>query len=250
MENEIIKQLGLVSSNYNVKILQACESGSRAWGFASPDSDFDVRFIYKNKPEWYLNLWEQCDFIQFMTKDDLDGSGWDLAKAIKLLAKSNIPLLEWINSPIQYIYNESFIKKMKSFAEVCFSPISAIHHYIGTTKNFIETTDKEEVKLKSLFYALRTALAGKWIIEFQTMPPVLLTEMLILTDKAMETRINELIQYKKTKDESYFYPKDEMINTFILETINFNEMYAKTLSPGKNINKELNEFFIEEIHRL
>ena len=66
----------------------------------------------------------------------------------------------------------------------------------------------------------------------------------------METRINELIQYKKTKDESYFYPKDEMINTFILETINFNEMYAKTLSPGKNIKKELNEFFIEEIHRL
>lgn len=93
----------------NVQILHAVESGSRAWGFASPDSDYDIRFIYKNNPDWYLSLWEKPDVIEFMTDQDLDGSGWDLAKALKLLAKSNAPLIEWLYSPVCYSTDDVFL---------------------------------------------------------------------------------------------------------------------------------------------
>lgn len=98
MEIKILEKLKEIELQKGVEILYACESGSRAWGFASPDSDYDIRFIYKHDLNYYLSLWEQTDVIEFMTADDLDGSGWDLRKTVKLLAKSNASLLEWIFS--------------------------------------------------------------------------------------------------------------------------------------------------------
>ncbi len=89
MKAKILDKLRQVEQDRNIEILFAVESGSRAWGFASPDSDYDIRFVYKHSKDWYLNLWEQTDTIQFMTEDDLDGSGWDIRKALRLLAKSN-----------------------------------------------------------------------------------------------------------------------------------------------------------------
>ena len=99
-----------------------------------------------------------------MTEDDLDGSGWDLRKTVKLLAKSNASLMEWMFSPVVYYENEAFMKQIRTLAKECFSPVACLHHYLGTTKNFMDVCEQEEVKLKSYFYALRTALAGKWII--------------------------------------------------------------------------------------
>ena len=178
MIQKINTKLKEMAVEKQVEILFACESGSRAWGFASPDSDYDIRFIYKNKPEYYLSLWEKTDVIEFMTADDLDGSGWDIAKALKLLAKSNTPLIEWLFSPIVYQQNDAFLKQMQVFASDCFSPIASLHHYLGITKNFMEICEQEDVKLKSYFYALRTALAGKWIIENNSIPPVDFMEIL------------------------------------------------------------------------
>ncbi len=160
MKEKILQKLKEIVLQKNVEILFAVESGSLAWGFASPDSDYDIRFIYKHKPEYYLSLWEKPDVIEFMTEDDLDGSGWDLRKAIKLLAKSNAPLLEWLFSPTAYFANDDFAKQMQEIAVKCFSPIAVLHHYLGTTKNFMEVCEMEEVKLKSYFYALRTALGS------------------------------------------------------------------------------------------
>lgn len=100
MKEKILQKLKEIEKSKNVEILFAVESGSRAWGFASPDSDYDIRFIYKHKTEYYLSLWEKPDVIEFMTEDDLDGSGWDLRKAVKLLAKSNASLIEWLFSLI------------------------------------------------------------------------------------------------------------------------------------------------------
>lgn len=95
MKAKILEKLKQIEQEKGVQILFACESGSRAWGFASPDRDYDIRFIYKHDLNYYLSLWEQTDVIEFMTEDDLDGSGWDLRKTVKLLAKSNAPLLEY-----------------------------------------------------------------------------------------------------------------------------------------------------------
>lgn len=116
MKEKILQKLQEIEKLHNVKVLYAVESGSRAWGFASPDSDYDIRFIYQHEADYYLSLWEQPDVIEFMTEDDLDGSGWDLRKAVKLLAKSNAPLLEWLYSPVVYYQDDAFLYEMQKLA--------------------------------------------------------------------------------------------------------------------------------------
>lgn len=243
MKEKILKKLKEIEKSKNVEILFAVESGSRAWGFASPDSDYDIRFIYKHEPDYYLSLWEKPDVIEFMTEDDLDGSGWDLRKAIKLLAKSNAPLIEWLFSPIMYYANDDFVKQMQEIATECFSPIAVLHHYLGTTKNFMDVCEMEEVKLKSYFYALRTALAGKWIIENNTFPPVAFADLLPIAPQNIQDKILELQQIKANQDEKYLHPKQVLITDFLLETVKFNQENASKLGSGKKMSEELDLFF-------
>lgn len=247
MNHIIQNKLNAIALEKGVEILYAVESGSSAWGFASPDSDYDIRFIYKHDLDYYLSLWEQTDVIEFMTEDDLDGSGWDLRKTVKLLAKSNAPLLEWIYSPVVYYENEAFMNQMRALAKDCFSPVACLHHYLGTTKNFMDVCEQEEVQLKSYFYALRTALAGKWIIENNTFPPVAFMELLPIAPPNIQEKIKELMQIKANQDEKYLHPKELLITDFLKETVVFNQEHANGLSAGKKMSKELDCFFKESI---
>jgi predicted nucleotidyltransferase len=249
MKEKILQKLKEIEIQKNVEILFAVESGSRAWGFASPDSDYDIRFIYKHEPDYYLSLWEKPDVIEFMTEDDLDGSGWGLRKTVKLLAKSNAPLIEWLFSPIVYFKNDDFVKQMQELAVECFSPIAVLHHYLGTTKNFMEVCEMEEVKLKSYFYALRTALAGKWIIENNTFPPVDFADLLPIAPQNIQEKIIELQEIKANQDEKYLHPKEVLITDFLLETVKFNQENASNLESGKKIDEELDLFFREMINK-
>lgn len=247
MEKKILDKLKEIEKSKNVEILYAVESGSRAWGFASPDSDYDIRFIYKHDLDYYLSLWEQTDVIEFMTEDDLDGSGWDLRKAVKLLSKSNAPLLEWLFSPVVYYENETFATQMRDLAKQCFSPIACLHHYLGTTKNFMDVCEQEHVKLKSYFYALRTALAGKWIIENNTFPPVDFMELLPIAPLNIQEKIIELMAIKANNNETYLHPKEVLITDFLLETVKFNQENASLLGSGKKMSVELDGVFREII---
>lgn len=243
MKGKILEKLKQIEQQKGVQILYACESGSRAWGFASPDSDYDIRFIYKHDLDYYLSLWEQTDVIEFITEDDLDGSGWDLRKTVKLLAKSNAPLLEWLYSPVVYYQDEAFVREMRKLAEFCFSPIACLYHYLGTTKNFMDVCTAEEVKLKSYFYALRTALAGKWIIEKNSFPPVAFAELLPIAPLEIREKILELQVIKANQDEKYLHPKEVLITEFLIETIKFNEENARGLGSGKKLAEELDAVF-------
>ena len=247
MKDKILEKLKQIEQEKGVEILFACESGSRAWGFSSPDSDYDIRFIYKHDLDYYLSLWEQTDVIEFMTEDDLDGSGWDLRKTVKLLAKSNAPLLEWLHSPVVYYQDEAFVREMRKLAESCFSPIACLYHYLGTTKNFMDVCTAEEVKLKSYFYALRTALAGKWIIERNSFPPVAFAELLPIAPLPIQEKVQELMEIKANQNEGYLHPKEVLITDFLIETVKFNEEYAKGLGSGKKIAEELDGVFRNEI---
>jgi len=247
MKEKILQKLKEIEAQKGVEILFACESGSRAWGFASPDSDYDIRFIYKHDLEYYLSLWEQPDVIEFMTEDDLDGSGWDLRKAVKLLAKSNAPLLEWLYSPMVYLQDEAFLKQLQALATECFSPIASLHHYLGTTKNFMEACQAEEVKLKNYFYALRTALAGKWIIEKNSIPPVAFAELLQIAPLHVEEKVLELMKIKSAQNEKYLHKREDLIVDFLLETVKFNEENAGVLKGGKKMSKELDGVFKSSI---
>ena len=247
MITKIREKLQEIERDKKVKILYAVESGSRAWGFASPDSDYDIRFIYKHEPDYYLSLWEKPDIIEFMTPDDLDGSGWDIAKALKLLAKSNAPLIEWLFSPMVYYQDDDFIQQLQTLAIDCFSPIATLHHYLGTTKNFMDVCEQEEVKLKSYFYALRTALAGRWIIENNSFPPVDFMELLPIAPQAIQTKVIELMTIKANQDEKYLHLKEVLITDYLRETVIFNQENAGTLKSGKKMSEELDGVFKEII---
>lgn len=241
----ILDKLKSVEQQKNVEILLAVESGSRAWGFASPDSDFDIRFIYKNNKNWYLSPWEKSDTIEFMTDEDLDGSGWDLKKTFQLLGKSNPPLLEWLNSPIFYYKNEKFLKSINEIATDCFSPISTAHHYLSMSKKYLELCREENIKLKRYFYCLRTTLANLWIIEKNTFPPVLMNEMFELLPKNILEKVNYLIELKSEKGEDYLHPQDWEMFHFLEETISKNEVNSKKLSGGKLDKITAERIFIE-----
>lgn len=245
MTPKILEKLKEVEEKYGIEILFAVESGSRAWGFASPDSDYDIRFIYRHKKEWYLSPWDKDETITFMTEDDLDGSGWDLRKTFHLLLKSNAALLSWFYSPIVYLKNEKFYGLFKSLAEECFSPIAVSYHYLSMSKKYLDACRNDEVKLKSYFYCLRTALTAKWIVEKGTVPPVLFSELLVLTDDATRMKIEYLIALKATKGESYDHPNDWELFGWLEDMIRENEERSKSLKSGNADKSKMENVFRE-----
>lgn len=237
----MIHKLKTLARDKGVDILFACESGSRAWGFASPDSDYDVRFVYTHSVEWYFSISEKRDSITILD-GDFDAVGWELRKKLRLLKKSNVPALEHLFSPITYIDESESIKELRAIAKECFSPIACMYHYLNMSKKYEKKILGETVKLKNLFYALRTALAGKWILEYNTMPPVVFSEMLLLVAKNEADEIKNLMHIKSKNAESYLHLKNEKISNLISNTIHINDKYAKSLSAGKPNDDRLNSF--------
>jgi len=243
MKTKIIKKLRETEAKYNIEILLAVESGSRAWGFASPDSDYDIRFIYRHSKDWYLTPWDKDETIEFMTEDDLDASGWDLRKTFHLLLKSNAALLSWFYSPIVYIENKSFTELFRPLADQCFSPIAVSYHYLSMSKKYLEACRNDKVKLKGYFYCLRTALSGKWIAEKKTTPPVLFSDLLDLVDYGIKTKIENLMALKATKDEAYFHPNDRELFELMERLVSENEKHSKSLPGGKADKTEMEQVF-------
>ncbi|AFZ24476.1 putative nucleotidyltransferase [Cylindrospermum stagnale PCC 7417] len=240
----IIEKLNKLEEQKQIKIFYACESGSRAWGFPSLDSDYDIRFIYTHPTDWYLTLKEKEDTIEIPINNELDIGGWELKKALKLMWKSNAPLLEWIQSPIVYKKEDTFLKEMQQLGEQCFSAIAVMYHYLNMAKKYVEICSSgEQVKLKHYFYALRATIAGEWIKQKQTMPPVEFTNMLTLIDKSLENRINDLVELKSRTDESYLHFREPLIDAFLIDTIQENERIAKELNLANIDLNQLDNFF-------
>src|SRR6185437_7304497 len=142
---------------HSIRILYACESRSRAWGFPSPDSDFDVRFIYARSASDYLSIHDIKDIIDLPVDDELDIGGWDIKKALQLFLKSNGPLYEWLQSPIVYMDNADFAVQLKNLMPKYFSLRAAGNHYLSIGLNTVKNDlQSEQVKLKRYFYALRS----------------------------------------------------------------------------------------------
>lgn len=162
--NLIMARLDAIERQEGVRVLYACESGSRAWGFPSADSDYDVRFIYVHQVEWYLSIQDRRDVIERPLEDLIDESGWDIRKAFNLLRKSNPPLLEWFQSPIVYRTDAAFLDAFKSLMPVYYSPRQCMHHYLHMAQgNIREYLKGERVWVKKYFYVLRPVLACRWI---------------------------------------------------------------------------------------
>lgn len=244
MKTKIIEKLHEVEKEKNIEILLAIESGSRSWGFPSPDSDYDIRFIYKHTTDWYLSPWDKKDTIEFMTEEDLDGSGWDLRKVFHLLHKSNVPLLEHLYSHIFYSKNNAFLEAILPLAEQAFSPISVAFHYLSISKKYYALCLESEVKLKDLFYCVRTMLACKWVIEKGSFPPVIFHEMLSLMPNEIVILINNLLKIKSENGEKYFHANDDLLINYIKTELELISLKAKSLPDGKMDKKLAERTFI------
>ncbi len=205
MKNTILDKLENIERDYGVTIIHACESGSRAWGFASKDSDFDVRFIYAHPRDWYLTVGNKRDVIEKPVDAILDISGWDLLKSLGLLRKSNSPLQEWLASPIIYRKSEAAMAPFIELSRKAFLPETSCHHYLSLARGRLHTLrDAKEAKIKTYLYALRAVLCSEWIIKRMEQPPMPFRELLAEFVPAGDLRqyIEELLQKKQARERA------------------------------------------------
>ncbi|RAW13921.1 nucleotidyltransferase domain-containing protein [Paenibacillus taichungensis] len=248
MRDTIRQQLKQIEQEEQVRIIYACESGSRAWGFPSQDSDYDVRFLYVRPLEWYLSIEDKRDVIERPISDQLDINGWDLRKALKLFRKSNPPLLEWLQSPIQYDEPYSVAEHIRTLSPLTFSPKSCMYHYLNMAKgNFRDYLQGEQVKIKKYFYVLRPLLACGWIERYDAMPPMAFEELvqeLVPQSAPLYTEIHELLRRKKAGEELDLEPQLPAIQAFLAEKIAYFEQLAAQLENEQIIQyEELDRIF-------
>lgn len=206
MQNETITNiLRQLEEGHRFRILFAAESGSRAWGFASPDSDYDIRIIYVPEESFYWSLEEKpCDTFEAMLPGELDLSGWELRKTLRLFAGCNLALNEWLNSPIVYRADTWFQQNITALLPDYFNPVKAVHHYLAMSEHgFADLAPDGSIAIKKLFYGLRGLFAAAWADRFRTMPPTEFRTMLtgeLLPESVLQT-VEALLERKRIAGE-------------------------------------------------
>lgn len=229
---EIGRRLAKVQQDEGVRILMAVESGSRAWGFPSPDSDFDVRFIYCRPEAWYysVDVEEKRDVLEYGITDDIDLNGWDLRKALRLLARSNPTAVEWLQSPIEYLSQGRLRNAALELLGKVYTPASGIHHYRSMAKtNYRGYLKAELVPLKKYFYVIRPLLAIRWIEQHSAAPPIELQKLLVgLEDRSdLLTDVSVLLEKKKVTAEMDVAAPLPRLNRYIESELNRLEGFSK-----------------------
>ncbi len=246
MEKLIKSKLKEIEGKENIRILHCVESGSRAWGFASPDSDYDVRFIYVRPEEFYLRLDKTRDVIEWQLDDTLDINGWDISKALTLLHKSNPTLFEWNSSPIVYKTTGQW-KRISDIINRYFVAKAGLYHYLSTAKgNYREYLKGETVRLKKYFYVLRPLLACKWILAEGTPPPMLFSTLMDnYLEEAVVPDVKNLLNLKMSKPEISEGKRLDRVNGYIERSIQEIEEKIRLLPAARNDGwDELNEIFL------
>lgn len=249
MEKIIKEKLREIEERENIRVLLAVESGSRAWGFASPDSDYDVRFIYVRQKEDYLKLEAVRDVIELPIDDMLDINGWDLQKTLRLLYKSNPTLFEWFSSPIIYVETE-FADQFRKIMSSYFSSKRSLYHYISMAEgNYREYLKRDMVRAKKYFYVLRPVLACRWILEKGTPPPMLFSELMeALLPERLRSDVNMLLELKMNSPEIREIPRVDTINEYLDSSIEEIKNIVKPMEESKAPDwQELNDLFLGEL---
>lgn len=252
IQQTIQNELSQIEQAENVKIIFACESGSRAWGFESEDSDYDVRFIYVRKTSHYISIRKKRDVIERPINNQLDISGWDLTKSLLLLRKSNPPLLEWLQSPIVYREIDSITYKIRQLMPEYYSPKSCMYHYLHMAQgNFREYLKGDSIWVKKYFYVLRPVLACIWIesdlgivpMEFETLVKN------IVKEKDLKEAISSLLKKKKAGNELDTGDRIPVISDFLSSQIQ--RLSAKNERPALSENYDkLDNLFIETLREI
>ncbi len=181
------------------------KSGSRAWGFASPNSDFDVRFIYAHTTDWYFSfdIERRRDVIENPIVDLIDCGGWDVRKALRLFTRTNGALLEWLNSPIVYMEVGDFAQRLRELAPLAFNKTALCYHYShmarGNARGYLL---KNQIRPKKYFYVLRPLLAIRYIEGGNGIPPVEFEKLVDAVAPAeIRDAIARLLDLKRNTEE-------------------------------------------------
>lgn len=243
MYQSIQTKLHQIATSEPLHLLLAVESGSRAWGFPSPDSDYDVRAIYIKQPENYLCIDEQKDTFEYIENQWFDVGGWDIRKALRLLRKSNAVLLEWLRSPIVYTQDEAFIGRLNELAPQYVQASALLHHYRGIAGNALKAMDlAQPIKLKKWFYVLRPLLAARWAVKQGGIPPMTLVELMNEWQTDCATQITDLVALKARQDESYLHTLSPELQKLTVDLYNeVSALSAPTAEPADS--GPLNELF-------
>jgi predicted nucleotidyltransferase len=251
MKETIRNVLLQVEAEHNVQILYACESGSRCWGFASKDSDYDVRFIYARRTADYLAgmLTNERDTLEIPAAFPLDINGWDLPKALKLFWKCNPP--EWLRSPMVYKSNDKFVNQLRPLMQDYYNYSAMCYHYFhmasGNNRKYLQGP---EVWTKKYLYVLRPLLSVEWVRVHNVPPPLdfkSLARLVLGNDASLLVAIEDLLNKKLTGKELGKGPRVDVISEFIGQKLN--ELEGRTwLSTKKERPWEpLQELFIDTL---
>ncbi|MBR3631136.1 MAG: nucleotidyltransferase domain-containing protein [Oscillospiraceae bacterium] len=246
IQERIQEKLTEIEQKEHVTILHCVESGSRAWGFASPDSDYDVRFVYLRRTEDYLRLDPVRDVIEWQLDDVFDINGWDVRKYLQLLHKSNPTAFEWNTSLFVYRTHPAW-EAVREVIPKCFSCKTAAFHYLSIARNNLQNgLQGEQVKLKKYFYVLRPLLACRWILEHKTPPPMQFSSLTSACFPRGYLPLSEYLLRKKMQaDELETVPRIEALHSFIDVELPLLEKAADAIAPDEGIGWEpLNQVFL------
>ena len=250
MDSSIKLKLTEIEEQHDIRILYACESGSRAWGFASPDSDYDVRFVYVHSTDHYLSIEDKAEVIEMDVNDILDINGWELRKALRLFRNSNAALYEWLQSPLVYQKETHFYDTIMAMTPQYFSLRAGMHHYMSMTRScFEKELQGDTVRLKKYFYALRPILAALWIAEKRELPPMEFGKLRKFLRPDLNVIVDNLLKIKSEADEKYRIETVRPLNDFIWESLLKCEEVAQDLEPHKSEIGDLDALFRQVVAR-
>ncbi len=254
MRGKIASTIAEIEATRGVTVLFAVESGSRAWGFPSPDSDYDVRFVYAHPRDWYLRLFYGKGVIELPIDDELDVNGWDLKKALSLLIKPNPVLLEWLSSPIRYRWNDAICSELTTFSSKASHRTACLYHYLNLAwsqwRRHID--GRETVNFKRYFYVLRPALALRWIRLHPETPPPMNFQTLVAgldVDDKVTALIKHLLVLKSWSRETAEGARFAELDALIVNEMEWGEAQEKG-KPNHHLVAEANMLFRQILARL
>ena len=236
VQSEILEKLCQIEAEHQIKIPLAVESGSRAWGFASPDSDYDCRFVYVRPKDDYLTVFTRKDTIDYAPDAVFDLSGWDLRKFITHLVKSNAVMLEWLRSGVFYRRDHEVSEMLWQLGRAYFDPVATVWHYLSMARNNLgEILSAEKAKIKRYFYVMRPLACARFILEHGEVPFMEYSRNLgeITVPDVIREEICELMARKEHTDEGMQIAKNQPLVTYFMREVSELEKWLGTAKHEK-----------------
>ena len=244
MQTIITNKLTDIAAEHGIRILFACESGSRGWQFPSPDSDYDVRFIYACPMDDYLTVTDRDEQLGFPINEELDILGWDIRKVLRLIRKSNTTPFEWLQSPIVYMQQPGFRDELWTLCGQYFDRRSNTHHYLGMVRAALDTVvNNNEITIKKLFYVLRPLLAAKWCVERNSIAPMSIRPLMRLMPENLQQLTDNLIAQKSEAPEGYIIKIEPELKKYIDREYETCMQASADIPKGMFETEQLDVFF-------